>query len=118
MRLASEQEIRRLTRAVRDRLEFGFTHSMVQSRWHPEQVYNPLRKAKRVFCGREEWDFIAELLESGVDVEVIKLDIPKDADGYVMKVPSRHRPEHIYIKLQLDDDGYVIGRSFHYSDPR
>jgi hypothetical protein len=118
-RLATEQERRILIRAIRDRLQFGFTHSMLESRWTPERVYDPRRKTKRTFCGHEPWEFIRELLESGVSVEVIKLDIPKDADGWVIKTSSgRHMTKGIYLKLQLDDNGYVIGRSFHYDDPR
>jgi hypothetical protein len=117
-RPATDQEVRLLCRAVRARLDLGLTHSMVESRWTPEQVYHPNRKRKRPFCGREEWEFIAELLEAATPLQVIRLDIPKGADGFVMKVPSRHRPEMIYIKLQLDEDDFVIGRSFHYSDPR
>ena len=91
---------------------------MLQSRWNPGQVYNPDFKRKRVFCGLEEWIFILKLLKDRVSVEVIRLDIPADAEGWVMKVDSRHDPRPIYIKLQLDADGFVIGRSFHYRDPR
>lgn len=59
------------------------------------------------------------LLEGGAqEVEVITLDTPPGAEGWVMKVHTRHDPRHIYIKLHLDEDGYVIGRSFHYSDRR
>jgi hypothetical protein len=117
-RIATDQERRALVRAVKLRLQHDLTHSMRESRWTPQEVFHPKKKRDRVFVAREAWDFIAECLESGVEIEVIKLDIPKDADGWVMKVPTDKFPRPIYIKLQLNDDGFVLGRSFHYSDPR
>jgi len=117
-RLATDQERWALVRAVKLRLQHDFTHAMRESRWTPQEVFHPRKKRDRVFVAREAWDFILECLESGVEIEVIKLDIPKDADGWVMKVPTSKDPRPIYIKLQLDADGFVIGRSFHYSDPR
>ncbi len=118
-REATDHERRRLIRAIQDRLRLRFSHTMIQSRWQPERVYDPRRKRKQSFCGDEPWEFICELLQAGVRIEVIKLDIPKDADGWVVKTSGgRHMEKDIYIKLQLDDDGYVIGRSFHYDDPR
>ena len=117
-RIATDQERRALVRAVKLRLQHDLTHSMRESRWTPQEVFHPKKKRDRVFVAREAWDFIVECLESGVEIEVIKLDIPKDADGWVMKVPTDKFPRPIYIKLQLNDDGFVLGRSFHYSDPR
>jgi hypothetical protein len=81
-------------------------------------VFHPRKKPARVFQAREAWGFVRECLESDIEIEVITLDIPKGADGWVMKVPTSKDPRPIYIKLQLNEDGFVIGRSFHYSDPR
>lgn len=117
-RIATDQERRALVRAVKLRLQHDLTHAMRESRWTPQEVFHPKKKGERVFVAREAWDFILECLESEVEIEVIKLDTPKDADGWVMKVPTDKFPRPIYIKLQLDADGFVIGRSFHYSDPR
>jgi hypothetical protein len=92
---------------------------MLESRWRPERVYDPRRKRKQTFCGHAPWEFICELIEAGTEIEVIRLDIPRGADGWVIKCSGgRHSVKGIYIKLQLDGDGYVIGRSFHYDDPR
>ena len=117
-RIATDQERRALVRAVKLRLQHDLTHAMRESRWTPQEVFHPKKKRDQVFVAREAWDFILECLESEVEIEVIKLDIPKDADGWVIKVPTDKFPRPIYIKLQLNDDGFVLGRSFHYSDPR
>jgi hypothetical protein len=56
----------------------------------------------------------AEMIRSGVDIEIIELQFPPGKKAYVMLVPSHDRKIPIYIKLQLGGDS-VIGRSFHYS---
>jgi hypothetical protein len=121
-RAATSHEVGELVRAVRTRLDF--LHELVPesgglpARWCPSEVYDPRRKRKQVFVAKEAWRFVLETLERGQPVEWMELDRPPDGVGWVLKVPSVHRPEPIYIKLQLDTRGYVIGRSFHYSDPR
>jgi hypothetical protein len=57
----------------------------------------------------------AEMIRSGVDIEIIELQFPPGKNAYVMLVPSHDPKTPIYIKLQLGGDS-VIGRSFHYSN--
>lgn len=60
------------------------------------------------------WRFIADLLDQGHPFDdIIVLDNPPGALGYVMKKQTRYG--EIYIKLQLGGD-CVFGRSFHYSE--
>jgi hypothetical protein len=59
------------------------------------------------------WDFVANLLESGHPVELVVLEKPPGATGYVLKKQVTQH-DTIYIKLRIRA-GCVIGRSFHYS---
>ena len=61
------------------------------------------------------WEFIAELLESGNEIQEIELDNPRGKTGYVILASGGAQRLDIYIKLQLGN-GAVIGRSFHYSE--
>jgi hypothetical protein len=121
-RYASAIEVERLARAIRVRIDFLHeivtTSAGLPSRWFPEQVFDPRKRRKQVFVAREAWRFVLELLERGEPVEVVSLDRPPGEAGWVLKANSVHDPRLIYIKLQLDRDGYALGRSFHYSDPR
>jgi hypothetical protein len=60
------------------------------------------------------WQFVAECLEAGEELEEVILHKPPGRLGYVMKVRVHPTHDFIYIKLQLGA-GKVIGRSFHYS---
>ena len=55
------------------------------------------------------------MLEDGHPVEVMRLDKPPGAKGYVMKIDIEPDRPKLYIKLQLGS-GKIIGRSFHYSE--
>ena len=67
------------------------------------------------FTDSTAWEFIARRLECGEDVEVIELDKPKGAKGYVMTIALQPGVPALYVKLQLGS-GKIIGRSFHYSE--
>ena len=59
---------------------------------------------------------IATRLENGEEVEVIELNQPKGAKGYVMLIDLGSDVPDLYVKLQLGN-GKIFGRSFHYSEP-
>ena len=67
-----------------------------------------------IFTEDGAWEYTAEMIRSGVDIEVIELQFPPGKKAYVMLVPSHDPKIPIYIKLQLGAES-VIGRSFHYS---
>lgn len=66
------------------------------------------------FTDAGAWDLIASRLEDGHDVEVMTLDVPRGATGYVMKIELEPAVPRLYVKLQLHN-GRIFGRSFHYS---
>ena len=78
--------------------------------WRPGEVRNP--HDGQPFTGPGAWEYLAELLDAGHEIEVITLDEPPGATGYVLQVPIEAR--NLYIKVQLGA-GKIIGRSFHYS---
>lgn len=84
--------------------------------WRPTEVRNPRGVLDEFFTNDTAWDFIASRLEDGQDVEVIDLNSPPGAVGYVMRVEIEPNLPKLYIKLQLGA-AMVFGRSFHYSDP-
>jgi hypothetical protein len=112
-RWATDDEKARLARAIRDGLRFDLLSVRKESRWFPAEVNHP--KKKRPFQAQEAWIFTASLLEDGMPVEVIRLKKPPGVPGWVLKVETREK-RRIYIKLELTEDFYVLGRSFHYSD--
>jgi hypothetical protein len=67
-----------------------------------------------IFTEDGAWEYTAEMIRRGVDIEIIDLQFPPGKKAYVMLVPSHDPQIPIYIKLQLGGDS-VIGRSFHYS---
>ncbi len=67
------------------------------------------------FTDSTAWEFIASRLETGEEVEVIDLQQPAGAKGYVMKIDLGLGLPELYVKLQLGASK-VIGRSFHYSE--
>jgi hypothetical protein len=83
--------------------------------WRPHTVLDPDGyDASSVFSDAGAWDLIASRVEAGEPLEIVLLDKPPGARGYVMKF--RLHPEHqlLYVKVQLGA-GIVLGRSFHYS---
>lgn len=81
--------------------------------WQPRQVCNP--DGDFPFTDAGAWDLIASKLESGLDVEVITLENPPGATGYVMKIELESTAPTLYVKLELRS-GRILGRSFHYSE--
>ena len=79
--------------------------------WQPGTVTNPMDG--NPFTEQGAWDFIAELLSAGIEIEHLIIDEVKGGkSAYVIKTELNNR--HLYIKLQLGN-GCIIGRSFHYS---
>ena len=68
------------------------------------------------FTNDGAWELVASKLESGQAVEIMPLEKPQGATGYVLKIrlDSSTRPP-LYVKLELHR-GWIHGRSFHYSD--
>ena len=83
--------------------------------WRPGQVRNPDGVLDSYFTDASAWEYIATKLENEHPVEVIRLDKPSGAEGYVMKIDIEPDRPKLYIKLQLGS-GKIIGRSFHYSE--
>ena len=83
--------------------------------WRPRAVVDPRDPDQQVFTEVGAWEFIAELLESGNEIQEIELDNPRGKTGYVILASGGAQRLDIYIKLQLGN-GAVIGRSFHYSE--
>lgn len=85
------------------------------TKWCPGQVRNPDGVLDSYFTDISAWEFVAAMLENGHPVEVMRLDKPPGAKGYVMKIDIEPDKPKLYIKLQLGS-GKIIGRSFHYSE--
>lgn len=83
--------------------------------WRPYEVTNQGASAEYIpyFSDESAWNFVADLLDSGHEVEPIPLEKPPGAIGYVMHIATEPGQVGIYVKLQLGQ-GTVIGRSFHY----
>lgn len=79
--------------------------------WAPYEVRKP--GSGDTFTAESAWEFVADLLDGGVEIETIELDKPPGKTGYVIKVDG-FGGDQIYIKLQLGS-GMVFGRSFHAS---
>ena len=71
-------------------------------------------RSGKVFTEDGAWQYAAEMIDAGVDIDVIDLDHPPGKKGYVMLIPSHDPTTPIYVKLQLGG-AFVIGRSFHYT---
>jgi hypothetical protein len=78
--------------------------------WQPSTVIDP--QSGLPFTDAGAWEFVADRLEDGSQLESVQLDKPPGSTGYVLKIPLDSRK--LYVKLQLGS-GSVIGRSFHYS---
>lgn len=80
--------------------------------WAPGEATDP--RTKRPFTDLGAKEFIAQLAESGPDPEIVTLDQPPGAKGYVWIVAGVPG-ESLYIKVQLGA-GQILGRSFHLSN--
>lgn len=78
--------------------------------WQPTTVIDP--QSGLPFTDAGAWEFVAESLENGLELETVQLEKPPGSIGYVLKIPVGDR--QLYVKLQLGA-GKVVGRSFHYS---
>lgn len=87
--------------------------SRAPTKWDPRSLRDP-GDPLNVFTEDRAWDFIAEALEAGVAVQVISLEKPPGAKGYVMLLNGAGT-DKIYVKLQLGG-GTVLCRSFHRSN--
>lgn len=83
--------------------------------WRPGQVRNPDGMVDTHFTDTAAWELIASKLEDGHPVEIVELEKPPGATGYVMKIDIEPGQPLLYVKLQLGS-GKIIGRSFHYSE--
>ena len=61
------------------------------------------------------WRLIADRIEQGEPIEIVRLRQPKGCKGYVMKIDLEPDAPKLYVKLELGPRK-VIGRSFHYSE--
>ena len=82
--------------------------------WRPGQVRNPAGLLDTHFTDAAAWELIASRIEDGHALEIVPLDKPRGATGYVMKIALEPEQPELYVKLQLAS-GKIIGRSFHYS---
>jgi len=78
--------------------------------WQPNTVTDP--RSGSPFTDVGAWEFVADKLEVGLQLELVQLEKPPGSTGYVLKILLNGR--QLYVKLQLGS-GTVIGRSFHYS---
>ncbi|RYG99857.1 MAG: hypothetical protein EON58_02470 [Alphaproteobacteria bacterium] len=91
------------------------THSdKYPSPWHPTAITNPVTRT--VFTEVGAWEWIAELLEAGIDVWATKMDKPPGIIGWYFTAPSAYPPGEIYVKFHRCGN-QLRGRSFHYSEP-
>ena len=80
--------------------------------WQATAITDP--RSREVFTEDGAWQYVAEAIEAGVEIEVIELQQPPGKKGYVMNLASTDPKRPIYVKLQLGGSN-VIGRSFHYT---
>lgn len=78
--------------------------------WQATGLTDP--RSKVPFTDDGAWEYIAEQIIAGVEIEVIELEHPPGKRGYVMKLPSANTQIAIYVKLQISSN-CVFGRSFH-----
>ena len=83
--------------------------------WQPSTLRNPKVILDQYFTPLSAWEFIAEQLEAGCEVEVVELRKPPGKNAYVMKIEIDQDLPRVYIKVELRS-GKIWGRSFHYSD--
>lgn len=75
---------------------------------------DPRSPTKELFTEDGAWSFVADAIESGVDIQQIELQLPPGKKAYVMLLPGCEANQWIYVKLQLRSND-VLGRSFHIS---
>ena len=80
--------------------------------WKPMTVVHP--KFGMYFTYSGAWEFLADLLEEGHEIEEEVLSNPPGERAYVMRVDVGPNYPKLYVKIQIKS-GCVLGRSFHYS---
>jgi hypothetical protein len=83
--------------------------------WQPSSVRNPKGILDQYFTPSSAWEFIAEQLEAGCEVEVVEIRKPPGKKAYVMKIEVDENLARVYVKFE-HKSGKIWGRSFHYSD--
>jgi len=107
---AVREELARLARNRKTR-KVVFT-KQTPCDWQPTSVVNP--KLGGYFSEPGAWEYIAELLEGGHEIQQVVLTNPPGECAYVMNVDLGTDQPRLYIKLQLKA-GNIFCRSFHYS---
>jgi hypothetical protein len=110
--MSAETRLELIRRARDKRLRsFEFT-SEEPTVWKPTEVLNP--NCEFPFTDLSAWHFIADQLEAGCAVQVVKLRKPPNELGYEMRFPGASGQPQIYVKVRLHGHR-IIGRSFHNS---
>jgi len=81
------------------------------NQWRPHEVI--CAETGEPFTDAGAWEHVADLLEQGHELEAIPQEEPAGVTAYVMHVSMA--TETLYIKVRLGA-GFILGRSFHYSD--
>ena len=98
-KILNEDDPRRfeLTRLARDRRRRVAKSTTTRpARWQPASVHNP-DDGNSEFTNDGAWELIASQLESGHRVEIMALDKPKGATGYVMKIRLDNSHPQLYV---------------------
>ena len=98
-KILNEDDPRRfeLTRLARDRRRRVAKSTTTRpARWQPASVHNP-DDGNSEFTNDGAWELIASQLESGHRVEIMALDKPKGATGYVMKIRLDNSHPELYV---------------------
>lgn len=83
------------------------------NKWRPHEVI--CQETGAPFTDAGAWEYIADLLDRGHPLEEAAQEQPPGVTAYVMLVALAE--ETLYIKVRLGA-GFILGRSFHYSDKR
>jgi hypothetical protein len=81
-------------------------------KWWPTKVMDP--RTGQPFTLEGAWEYAAEKLEEGLELDRVELENPPGKFAYAMTITTSLGT--IYIKLELGS-GVIWGRSFHESTP-
>lgn len=68
-----------------------------------------------MFSDYSAWDFIADQLEAGHPYEEVTLHKPQGALALEMLIDLPNLPSKLYVKVEVGNACFAIGRSFHIS---
>src|SRR5947208_15781383 len=91
------EELRRLAASSRTRVVPATRSEPCD--WKPWTVKHP--RTGEYFTDAGGWEFVAEILATDVEVELVVLEKPKGKTGYVIKTPGCPGEPEIYIKLRI-----------------